>query len=199
MKEFEHVQVESRAEWHAWLEQNHRQSDGIWLIIFKKHVPDKWMPWADLVDEALCFGWIDSRTRRLDEDRTMYLVSPRRPGSPWSAINKQRVEQLIAEGHMQPAGLAMIERAKADGSWHLYDEIEQLIVPEDLAAALAENEAAARNFDAFDRASKKSILWWIKSAKTAPTRRQRIEKTVQSAEQNQRANQLAPRGNEGQG
>jgi len=193
MRELEHVQVESRAEWHGWLEQNHRQKEGIWLIVFKKHVPDRWLPWGDLVDEALCYGWIDSRTRRLDEDRTVYLVSPRRPGSPWSAINKQRVEQLIAEGRMQPAGLAMMERAKADGSWSIYDDIEQLIVPDDLAAALAENEPAERHFAAFDRASKKSILWWLKSAKTAPTRHKRIAEIVQKAEQNQRANQLQPR------
>ncbi len=195
-EELEQVQVESRTEWHAWLGENHRQSAGIWLIIFKKHVPDKWMSWAELVDEALCFGWIDSRTRRLDENRTVYLVSPRRAGSPWSAVNKQRVEQLIAEGRMQPAGLATIERAKADGSWSIYDEIEQLIVPDDLAAALAENEPAARHFAEFGRAAKKSLLWWIKSAKTENTRRQRIAKTVQAAAQNQQANQLAPRPNQ---
>lgn len=188
MTKFERVQVESRAEWRAWLEANYAQTESIWLIKFKKHVPDKYVAWEELVQEALCFGWVDSRTRKLDEDRTMLLFSPRRPGSPWSRLNKQHVKAMIAEGLMRPPGLAAIEQAKQDGSWTIYDEIEDLVIPGDLSAALAENEAAARHFHAFNDSSKKSILWWIKSAKRPATRRRRIAETVELAKHNLRAN-----------
>jgi uncharacterized protein YdeI (YjbR/CyaY-like superfamily) len=182
------VQVESRAELRAWLEANHTRKESIWLVTFKVHVPDKYVSWDEVVDEALCFGWIDSATRRLDADRTMLRLSPRRPGSPWSRLNKQRVERLLADALMMPPGLAAIERAKEDGSWTIYDEIEDLIIPPDLADALAGNEVAARHFQAFSNSSKKGILWWIKSAKRLATRRKRIAETVELAEHNVRAN-----------
>jgi len=187
MSEFERVQIESSAELRNWLEANQTRTEGIWLVIFKKHVPDKYVPWQAVVEEALCYGWIDSRTRRVDEDRTMYLLSPRRPGSPWSRRNKQTVEKLLAEGRMQPPGQALIEQAKQDGSWTIYDEIEELVIPDDLAAALAENEEAARHFRAFSHPSKKNILWWIKCAKRPETRRKRIAETVELAQHGLRA------------
>ena len=188
MKEFERVQIESRAELRAWLEANHRREESIWLVTFKKQVAEKYVPWDDVVEEALCFGWIDSLPRKLDRERTMLLMSPRRPGSPWSGLNKRRVEKLLAEGLMMPPGLAAIEQAKADGSWTVYDEIEELVIPDDLAAALAENETAAANFKAFSDSSKKGILWWIKSAKRAATRAKRIAETVYLAEYKVKAN-----------
>lgn len=188
MKEFERVQVENREELRAWLEANHKREESIWLVTFKKHVTDKYILWDDVVEEAICFGWIDSLPRKLDEERTMLLLSPRRPGSPWSRINKQRVAKMIDDGLMRPPGLAVIEEAKADGSWTIYDEIEDLVIPGDLAAALAENETAAAHFDAFSDSSKKPILWWIKSAKQPATREKRIAETVRLAEHNIRAN-----------
>jgi uncharacterized protein YdeI (YjbR/CyaY-like superfamily) len=188
MKEFERVQIESRAELRAWLEANHRREESIWLVTFKKHVADKYVPWDDVVEEALCFGWIDSLPRKLDGERSMLLLSPRRPGSPWSGLNKRRVEKLLAEGLLMPPGLAAIEQAKADGSWTVYDEIEDLVIPDDLAAALAKNETAAANFKAFSDSSKKGILWWIKSAKRAATREKRIAETVYLAEHKVKAN-----------
>ena len=187
MQEFEHVQIESRAELRAWLEAHHTQTEGIWLVKFKKHVPDKYVSWEAIVQEALCFGWIDSRTRKLDDDRTLFLLSPRRPGSPWSRKNKQHVEKMLAAGLMRPPGLALVEQAKQDGSWTIYDEIEDRVIPDDLAAALAENQEAARHFDAFGDSSKKGILWWIKTAKRPETRRKRIAETVELAEHNVRA------------
>jgi uncharacterized protein YdeI (YjbR/CyaY-like superfamily) len=188
MEEFERVQIESRAELRAWLEANHTRTEGVWLVKFKKHVPDKYVSWEEVVQEALCYGWIDSRTRRLDDDRTLFLLSPRRPGSPWSRKNKQHIEELLAAGLMQPPGLALIEQAKQDGSWTIYDEIEDLVVPDDLAAVLAENEEAARHFAAFGVSSTKNILWWIKTAKRPETRRKRIAETVELAQHNVRAN-----------
>jgi uncharacterized protein YdeI (YjbR/CyaY-like superfamily) len=187
VSEFERVQIESRAELRTWLEANQTRTKGIWLVTFKKHIPDKYVPWQAVVEEALCYGWIDSRTRRVDEDRTTYLLSPRRAGSPWSRRNKQLVEKLLAEGRMQPPGLALIEQAKQDGSWTVYDEIEDLVIPDDLAAALAENDEAARHFHAFSRSSKKGILWWIKTARRPETRRKRIAETVEMAQHNLRA------------
>lgn len=188
MKEFEQIQVENRPELRAWLSANYVREESIWLVTFKKHVAGKYVPWDDVVEEALSFGWIDSLPRKLDEERTMLLLSPRRPGSPWSRINKQRAERLMEEGLMMPPGQAAIEAAKADGSWTVYDEIEDLVIPADLGAALKQNEPAAANFEAFNDSAKKPILWWIKSAKKADTRRKRIAETVQLAEHNIRAN-----------
>jgi uncharacterized protein YdeI (YjbR/CyaY-like superfamily) len=188
VKEFERVQVTSRAGLRNWLDANHARSESVWLVTFKKHVVDKHVPWDEIVEEALCFGWIDSLPRKLDQDRTMLLLSPRRPGSPWSRLNKQRVEKLLAANQMMPPGLVAIQQAKADGSWTIYDEVEDLIIPDDLAAGLAENETAAANFHAFSDSSKKGILWWIKSAKRPATRAQRIADTVRLAQHNIRAN-----------
>lgn len=188
MKEFERVQIENRRELRDWLAANHTRSESIWLVTFKKHVADKYVSWDEVVEEVLCFGWIDSLPRKLDDERTMLLLSPRRPGSPWSRLNKQRVAALLAADLIAPPGLAAIERAKADGSWTVYDDVEDLIIPDDLAAALAENAAAKDNFHAFSESSQKGILWWIKSAKQPATRRKRIAETVRLAQHNIRAN-----------
>jgi uncharacterized protein YdeI (YjbR/CyaY-like superfamily) len=188
MNDFERVQVESGAELRAWLEANHTRTQSIWLVIFKKHVADKHIPWAEVVEEALCFGWIDSLPRKLDADRMMLMLSPRRPGSPWSRLNKQRVERLIAANLMTPAGLAAIDRARQDGSWTIHDEAEELTIPDDLLQALAENKVALSNFQAFNKSSRRGILWWIKSAKTNATRQSRISETVRFAAFNLRVN-----------
>jgi uncharacterized protein YdeI (YjbR/CyaY-like superfamily) len=188
MREFERVQVHSREELRTWLAANHARTESVWLVTFRKHVDGKHVPWDHVVDEALCFGWIDSLPRKLDADRSMLLISPRRPGSPWSRLNKQRVERLLAAGLMMPPGLAAVQQAQQDGSWTVYDEIEDLVVPDDLARALAHNEEAARHFHAFSDSSKKSILWWIKSAKQAATRHRRIAETVRLAQHDVKAN-----------
>ncbi len=187
MKEFEQVQVHSRAELRQWLEANHARTESIWLVSYKKNVPEKYVRYDEIVEEALCFGWIDGLQHKLDAERSMQLLSPRRPGSGWSRLNKRRVEKLLAEGLIMPSGLAVIERAKQDGSWSIYDEVDNLVIPEDLAVALAENEAAATYFHAFSHSSKRGILWWIKSAKTPATRQRRIADTVRLAQHNLRA------------
>ncbi|MFN2198397.1 MAG: YdeI/OmpD-associated family protein [Anaerolineales bacterium] len=187
MKAFERVQVESRAELRAWLEANHTRTESVWLVTYKKHVPEKYISWDEVVEEALCFGWIDSLPRKLDAERSMLLLSPRRAGSPWSRLNKQRVAKLQEAGLIMPSGLATIEQAKADGSWTLYDEIEELVIPDDLAQALKADQVAAENFYAFSDSSKKGILWWLKSAKTPATRQKRIAEIVRYARHNLRA------------
>jgi uncharacterized protein YdeI (YjbR/CyaY-like superfamily) len=182
------VQVESREEWRQWLAENHATSNGIWLITYKKGVPEKYVSYDEIVEEALCFGWIDGLRSKFDDQRSMLYICPRRPGSPWSRLNKTRIEKLEALGLITPAGYAQIEQAKADGSWVIYDEVEDLKIPPDLAAALDADPTARSYFDAFSDSSKKGILWWIKSGKRDETRRKRIAETVRLAAQNLRAN-----------
>jgi uncharacterized protein YdeI (YjbR/CyaY-like superfamily) len=164
----ERVQIESRSEWRAWLEKNHDRHNGAWLVTFKKHRGDKYVAYNDVVEEALCFGWIDSLPRKLDEDRTMLWMSPRKPGSGWSKLNKERVKKMTAAGQMNPAGVEKVEAAKQDGSWQALDDIEALEIPPDLEAAFASYTSARQNFDGFPRSVKRGILEWIANAKRPP-------------------------------
>lgn len=189
MKESERVQVESRAEWRAWLEQNYGRDEGVWLVRFKKHAGERYVSYDDAVEEALCFGWIDSLPRKLDADRTMLWMAPRKAGSGWSRANKERVERMIAEGKMTPSGLEKIAAAEADGSWNALDAVENLEIPPDLAAAFAQYDAAQDNFEAFPRSVKRGILEWIASARREVTRARRVEETARLAQDNIRANQ----------
>jgi uncharacterized protein YdeI (YjbR/CyaY-like superfamily) len=180
--------AKDRKEWRAWLERNHQTSPGVWLIYYKKNSGKSRVPYDEAVEEALCFGWIDSRPNALDDERYMQIFSPRKPKSVWSKLNKQRVEALIQQGLMTEAGLQKIELAKQDGSWNKLDAIEELEIPEDLKNALEANEPANTYFNAFSNSSKKNILWWIESAKRPETRLKRIEETVTLAAQNKKAN-----------
>lgn len=168
---------------------NHESAESIWLVTFKKTSGKPYVSYDVVVEEALCFGWIDSLPRKLDDERTMLLLSPRKPGSAWSKANKERVERMNAAGKMRPAGLRKIEEAKADGSWTFLDDVEALVVPDDLAAALAEYENAEKNFADFPPSTKRGILEWIKHAKRAETRSKRVRETAELASRNVRANQ----------
>ena len=184
----ERVQVSSTAELRAWLTANHATSPGCWLVTWKKgrgsHVP-----WPDLVRELLCFGWIDSRGQRVDDDRTSLLVTPRRAGSGWSRVNKQHLEVLLAEGRVQPAGLAAVERARADGSWERLDAVETLVEPDDLRVALDAVPAARAAWSAFPPSARRALLEWISAAKRPATRATRVGLTVSEATAGRRANQ----------
>ncbi len=171
----------SRQELRDWLDANHETADTFWLISFKKHIADRHVPYGDIVEELLCYGWIDTRTRRLDDDRTMLLVAPRKAGSSWSASNKKRVARLEKVGLLRSAGRRKVDAAMVDGSWSYLDDIENLVVPDDLASALQKNKAAARNFDGFNNSAKKVILLWIKTAKRSTTRAKRVSETVRLA------------------
>lgn len=185
----EQVQVDNREGWRAWLVKNHAISSGIWLVTFKVHCKDRYLSKDDIVEEAICFGWIDSLPRKLDQDRTMLWLSPRKPGSGWSRINKERAEKMIDAGLMTFPGLEVIEAAKQDGSWNALDAIEALEIPPDLEIALASYDSAQNNFDAFPRSVKRSILEWIANAKRPETRAKRVADTARLAEENIRANQ----------
>ena len=183
------IHPKSRAEWREWLSEHHTQAEGIWLISFKKASGKPRLEYDEAVEEALCFGWVDSKPNKLDEERAMLWYAPRKAGTGWSRLNKSRVEKLIATGLMTTAGLAKIEAAKADGSWNALDAIEALETPPDLAKALASNKTAQKYFDEFPRSVKRAILEWIANAKKPETRAKRIEETVTSAAKNIRANQ----------
>lgn len=186
MAEREVVEVRSRAEWRAWLEANHTQSESIWLCTFKRHHPD-YLSYEDIVQEALCYGWVDGLMNTRDADRSLLLLSPRRKKSGWSRPNKERVELLIREGKMTPAGIAVVERAKADGTWSMLDDVENLIVPEDLAQALAALPPAEEQFAAFPRSVRRGILENIHQAKRPETRAKRIALVAEMAQQGKRA------------
>ena len=171
------------------MSEHHTTSENVWLIRYKKGAGKSTFSYDDAVEEALCFGWIDSLPRKLDEERSMLYFARRKPGSGWSRLNKQRVEKLLAEGAIAEAGLAMIDEAKADGSWTKLDDIENLVIPDDLASAFAAHPPAAGYFDAFPRSVKRGILEWISNAKREGTRKKRIDETAQLAQRNERANQ----------
>ena len=182
-------QAPSRAAWRIWLENNHNASTGVWLIIFKKSSGKQVLSFDEAIEEALCFGWIDSKPAKLDSERTMLWFSPRKPGSGWSGLNKSRIEKMSAAGLMQKSGLDKIEAAKQDGSWSMLDAVEALEIPPDLAAAFETYPNSRQNFDGFPRSAKRGILEWITQAKREMTRAKRIEETAKLASQNKRANQ----------
>jgi uncharacterized protein YdeI (YjbR/CyaY-like superfamily) len=187
MADHERVEVTSREDLRRWLEENHGRPDSIWLVTFRKSAGPV-LPYDAIVEEALCFGWVDSLPRALDDTRTMLRLSPRRPKSAWSAINKARVADLTARGLMAPAGIVAVERAKVDGSWAALDAVETLEIPADLAAELERLPPAATHFAAFSRSSRRGILEWIAAAKTEETRRRRIADTARLAADNLKAN-----------
>ncbi|WP_420641676.1 YdeI/OmpD-associated family protein [Candidatus Leptofilum sp.] len=193
-QEKEKVQVETRAELRGWLAQNHPRQGGVWLVTFKKHCGDKYVSYDDIVEELICFGWIDSMTRKLDADRSMLWIAPRKRGSNWSRRNKEIVARLEATGLLAPPGLAKIEAAKADGTWDALNAVENLEIPPDLAEALAQYPDAAAYFEAFPRSVKRGILEWIFNAKRPQTRAKRIEETARLAQDNLRANQWPRQG-----
>ena len=185
------IEVTSRSQWRRWLKANHAKSGPVWLVTFKKPDP-RAVPANDVVEEALCFGWIDSLPRKLDAARSMLLLAPRKPKSAWSAINKARAKRMIEVGLMSPAGQAVIDAAKASGTWDKLNGVEALTIPPDLARALARDRTAARNFEAFPRSVKRGILEWILQARKPETREKRITETVSKAAENIRANQWRP-------
>lgn len=183
------IHPKTRAEWRSWLAQNHTRKEGIWLISYKKETGKLRFDYDEAVEEALCFGWIDSKPNKLDDERSLLWFAPRKPRTGWSKLNKDRVERLIAQELMMPAGLAKVEAAKQDGSWNALDAIEALEIPPDLEQALATYPLATQNFMAFPKSVKRGILEWIAAAKKPETRAKRIQETAQLADENIRANQ----------
>jgi uncharacterized protein YdeI (YjbR/CyaY-like superfamily) len=184
---YELVELADRAAWRRWLKEHHATTKGVWLVSWRASTGKPRIDYDAIVEEALCFGWIDGHQKPVDDERIMNLMTPRKPGSAWASSNKRRVEKLEAAGLMAEAGRRNVEAAKADGSWSRYDSAEALEIPDDLAAALAKKPAAARNFAAFTDAAKRTILRWLIDAKRPETRAKRIAETVAQAARNEKA------------
>jgi uncharacterized protein YdeI (YjbR/CyaY-like superfamily) len=186
---YEQVEVISVDELREWLRTHWDRSPGIWLVTYKKVAGARYLPYEDIVREALCYGWIDGKARGLDEQRSQLLLTPRRPTSKWSRPNKERIAELEASGRMAAPGRAVVEAAKASGTWTALDDVENLVEPAELTAALDAVPEARTNWDAFPRSTRRATLEWIAAAKRPATRERRVAETVELARQNLRAQQ----------
>lgn len=185
------IEASSADEWRRWLSANHNKEKSIWLIIFHKDSTTKSVYYDEAVDEALCFGWIDSKPNKRDKESYFQFFSKRNPKSNWSRKNRVKIERLIKAEWMKKAGLEMVEHAKATGTWKALEDVENLIIPKDLQIAFDNNEKAYKNYQAFPASSKRIILEWIFNAKREATRKKRIKETVLEAEQNIKANHFS--------
>jgi len=181
MKDAEEYCPKNKKAWRKWLETNHNKKDAVWVIFYKVKSPKHNLSWSDSVDEALCFGWIDSTKRSLDDERFIQYFSKRKAKSNWSKINKDKIKVLIEQDLMAEAGYKSIEIAKENGSWTILDNVEALIVPEDLKTAFANNKAAMKFYKSLSNSSKKTLLYWLNSAKRTATRQKRIAEIIQNA------------------
>jgi len=180
----------TRSQWRKWLEKNHSSSPGVWLIYYKKDSGKRKFDYADAVEEALCFGWIDSQPRKIDDERSALKFTPRKTKSVWSKLNKQRIENLIEQKLMTSAGLDKIELAKKNGSWDTLNSsdlhADNNSMPDELKKALSKNKKNLANFLAFSTSYRKRFLFWIDSAKTPGTKAARIEQTFLMAAANKK-------------
>ncbi|MEO1127108.1 MAG: YdeI/OmpD-associated family protein [Cyanobacteria bacterium J06639_16] len=185
-KDLKRVEVKSIKELRQWFEENHAQKESIWLVTYKKNVPNKYVSIQAVLDEVLCFGWMDGRRMKLDDERTMQLLSPRKT-EHWSKTYKDRVAILTTEGRMHEASLSAVETAKKNGMWDFLNDVDALIKPDDLMEVLENSPPALENYEMFPDSAKRDILRWIKLAKKPETRAKRIRETAELAAQNKRA------------
>ncbi|PZX49626.1 YdeI/OmpD-associated family protein [Algoriphagus chordae] len=173
----------NREDWREWLAQNHVSKESIWLIYYKTSSKNFNLSWTDAVEEALCFGWIDSVRKTLDEERSIQYFSKRKKNSTWSKINKDKIEFLIENGLMTQAGLNCVEIAKKNGSWTILDSVEALIIPDDLNAEFSKHPGAKEYFESLSKSRQKIQLSWIVLAKRDETRQKRIKEIAEYAGQ----------------
>ena len=190
-KEIEKFYPKSRQEWREWLQDNHDKKQSVWLIYYKKKSNIPTVIYSEAVDEALCFGWIDSKSKPIDEHKFMQFFSRRKPNSVWSRVNKEKIERLTNEGLMTEAGYEIIEIAKQNGSWTILDEAEALIIPDDLDKELQKRKNAKEYFLSLSRSDKRNILQWLVLAKRQETREKRIAEIVELADKNQKPKQFS--------
>ena len=189
MKKDETVETfypKGREQWRNWLKKNHNKKQSIWLICYKKKTNIPSLVWSDAVDEALCFGWIDSQRKSVDEDKFIQYFCKRKATGTWSKINKEKIKRLTKEGLMAQAGLDAIEAAKKNGSWTMLDDVEELKIPADLSKALSKNPIAKKYVANLSRSHKRAILVWLVMAKREETRAKRIAEVVELAGQHKR-------------
>ncbi len=181
-----YVHADDLPTWRNWLEEHHATSSGCWVVTWRAKTGRPRLDYEDAIEEATCFGWVDSTAGSVDEERGKLYFAPRKSRSPWAASNKARVARLTAEGRMRPAGLAAVEQAKTNGYWEILDSSERLEVPDDLETALAHRPPAADNFAAFPPSARKQMLAWVALARRPETRTSRIDKITAAAEHNER-------------
>jgi len=184
LEEKELLYFKNAQEWREWLHDNHHSSKGVHLVFYKVESEKESMRWEEAVQVAICYGWIDSTVRKLDEERRKQMFTPRKDKSVWSKLNKTYIERLIAENLMHESGLRKIEIAKQNGSWESLDAVENLEIPADLQAAFSENKTAFDNYNSFSKTYRKSYLYWLNQAKREETRIKRIIEIVRLCEQN---------------
>ena len=171
----------SVSSWRDWLQENHESENSVWLVYYKKDTGVPSLSWEEAVEEALCFGWIDSRRQPIDSEKFRQYFCKRKANGNWSRINKKKVELLIKQGRMSSAGLESIKVSKQNGSWNYLDDVENLIVPEDLIAAFQNYPGSEESFNAFSKSMKKLALYWIHSAKREETRSKRVQEICDNA------------------
>lgn len=184
MEEKELLYFKNTEEWREWLHDNHHLSKGVHLIFYRVSSDKESMRWEDAVQVAICYGWIDSTVRKLDDERRYQMFTPRKDKSVWSKLNKSYIEKLTAANLMHESGLRKIEIAKQNGSWETLDAVENLEIPEDLASAFAKNKKALNNYNSFSPSYRKSYLYWLNQAKREETRKARVTEIVKLCEQN---------------
>ena len=178
----------TRNEWRNWLVEYHQLEKSVWLIIYHKSSDIKSVYYEESVEEAICFGWIDSIAHKRDEESKYQFFTQRKPKSNWSKTNRVRVEKMIAQGLMTPSGLKFIDLAKQTGTWEALVDVQNSVIPDDLQNELNKSKTALKHFLAFSPSSKRIILEWILNAKKDKTRQKRIEETVRLATDNTKAN-----------
>ena len=185
----EAIGAQDSAAWRRWLEKHHHSHKSVWLIIYKKDSGIQSINYDQAVDDALCFGWVDSKPNKRDDKSFYQYFAKRNPKSNWSRVNKEKIAKLMASDKMHASGLAMVEEAKRSGTWNALDDVENLVIPDDLLDALRQYSSAKTHFDNFPKSVKRGILEWIFNAKLPETRAKRISETARLADQNKRANQ----------
>lgn len=183
----EELYVTNRYDWRLWLEQNHDRKRMVWLIYYKEHTGKPSIPYEDSVEEALCFGWVDSIIKKLDDEKFVRKFVPRKTGSKWSESNKKRAEKMMKEGKMVEAGMARIKEARESGEWfEVRVRRKELVIPTYVEDALAANRKALENFNKLGNSYKRNYVGWIDSAKREETRMKRLAETVRLLEQNKK-------------
>ncbi len=190
MKDAEEYCPKDKKDWRKWLQLNHQKKDSVWLVFYKKKSPNFNLSWSDSVDEALCFGWIDSTKRSIDHDKYKQYFSKRKTKSNWSKINKDKVKTLIDQGLMEEGGCKSIEIAKGNGSWTILDCVEDLLIPKDLKEELSIHKGSLEYFDQLNKSDKKALLYWVVSAKREETRQKRIVEIAVNASENLKPKQF---------
>lgn len=190
MKDIGEFSPIDKNDWRNWLELNHKKTEAIWLIFYKKKSPNHNLSWGESVNEALCFGWIDSTKKTIDSETYKQYFCKRKAKSNWSRVNKEKIETLTEQGLMKEEGYKSVEVAKGNGSWTILDKIEALVTPDDLKISFTNHKGSLEYFESLSSSAKKILLYWIDSAKKTETREKRVLEVAKNASQNLKPKQF---------